>query len=89
MPTPAEENKSERSPRIFSLSKMQVTYTRDELFDTVWYTLREPKPKLRKFGKCFVIEDEQIKIDYKTYVNSKLTIEAFFKIDLVMVSLIK
>ena len=66
---------------------MQVTHTKDDLFDTVWYTVRETKPKLRKFGKVFMIEDDQIKCDYDKFVNSKQTIEGFFKIDLVIVSL--
>ena len=68
---------------------MQVTGTKDSLFDTMWYTLREIKPNLRKFGKTFIIDDKQIKNDYKTYINSKMTIEAFFKINLILVSLFK
>ena len=81
--------KNVRSPRIFSLLKMQVSGTRENLFDTVWYTLREPKPKLRKHGKGFIIEDKQVKNDFKTYVESKQTIQDFFKIDLIMVNLFK
>ena len=61
------------------------TLVQDRLFTTVWYSLLKEKPKLLKKGKCFVINDDRLKIAYTDYKDKQMSVEQYYQANIIMV----